>query len=367
MNNIVTLFLDFFKFMWIRRSPSLPFTKAGFAFIFLSLPTGPLVEFLLSYEGVSAGLKLETTESLPSIIRYFFLGFGGILIIYGLFIHRKHLKKIGEETSRKRVVIIEHRGLTVPINISVKDAVPIDYIGRREAILIDQTPFVDGNNKVAYPDRSLKEVTSIREKVDDRIKEVDKDDVIIVYGGIASVPFTFLTGYLIDDDNKVSVFDWDRVKGSWRAISSCNRHKEAKVTGLAEAKDAEEIVVALSVSYAVDLDAISRCFPDLPLVHMDTEDHQPNNHWDKDQQDKWVEQFIGIIRSLGHIKKIHLIIAAQNSVAFQLGRSYDRRNCPDLLVYQYERDEEYAYPWAVEVPRKGNGARIIMRDAISIT
>ena len=349
--------------MWIRRSPSLPFTKAGFAFIFLSLPTGPLVEILLSYEGISAGLKLETTESLPSIIRYFFLGFGGLLIIYGLFVHRKHLKKLEEETSRKRVVIIEHRGWTAPINVSVKDAVPIEYIGRREAILIDQTPFVDGNNKVAYPERSLEEVVRIREKVDDRIKDVEKDDVIIVYGGVASVPYTFLTGYLIDDDNKVNVFDWDRIKETWREISSCNRHKEATITGLAAAKDAEEIVVVLSVSYAADLEAISRCFPSLPLVHMDTEDYQPNNHWDKDQQDKWVEQFIRITRSLGSLRKIHLIIAAQNSVVFQMGRRYDRRNCPDVLVYQYERDEEDAYPWAVEVPRTGNGAQIIMRNA----
>lgn len=38
--------------------------------------------------------------------------------------------------------------------------------------------------------------------------------------------------------------------------------------------------------------------------------------------------------TLAGVKVIHLILAAQNSVVFNLGRRYDKRNVPDIVVYQ---------------------------------
>ncbi|HLP66409.1 MAG TPA: SAVED domain-containing protein, partial [Rhizobium sp.] len=58
---------------------------------------------------------------------------------------------------------------------------------------------------------------------------------------------------------------------------------------------------------------------------------------------------------------IHLILAAQNSVAFNLGRRYDKRNLPGVIVYQYEANSEKKYPWGVRMPVHGETTPSITR------
>jgi hypothetical protein len=62
------------------------------------------------------------------------------------------------------------------------------------------------------------------------------------------------------------------------------------------------------------------------------------------------------------VKVIHLILAAQNSVAFNLGRRYDKRNLPHLIVYQFERGAEKKYPWGVRMPVSGQRAADVVTN-----
>jgi hypothetical protein len=54
-----------------------------------------------------------------------------------------------------------------------------------------------------------------------------------------------------------------------------------------------------------------------------------------------------------YLKRIHVVMAAPNSVVFNFGRRYDKRNLPELVVYQYERGQQPAYPWGVLMPVAG--------------
>lgn len=363
MKEVFLAGIDYFKTKMLRLSPATIYVSAGMFLGGLALATGQFFEFKASYGPIGIGFGFADRQTWPIGIQYGLLILGLISIGYGLiFVHPRHLKRVEEATQRQRVVVVDHRGLTFAVNKTVFESVPPEFLGRREEIPIDQTPYVSGNSRVDDPEKSLEEVLHIRRDIDSRVKAVDKKDVTVIYGGLASVPFTFLTGYLIDDDNDVEVLDWDRFKGKWHHIKPIGCEiQEATISGLEEARSAEEVVVAVSISYKADLPALAKAFPGLPLVHMDSGDYQPNNHWDKTQQQRWAEQFVTLIRALGGAKKIHLTIAAQNSVVFTLGRTYDRRNCPPLCLYQYERDEDPAYLWAVEVPRLGNKAQIVRR------
>ncbi len=359
MSGTTQSFFDFLKFLYVRRSPSMPFIKVGFFLISSALSVGFFFDFEISYGPLAVSLGGSDRQAWPVIIQWLMFATGFFSLIVGLIVQWRQVKILWEDAQRKRLVTVEHRGLTASINGTVSNSIPPEFIGRREEISIDQTPYVSGNNRVDDPEKSLEEVLHIRRDIDGRVKTVDKKDVTVIYGGLASVPFTFLTGYLIDDDNDVEVMDWDRFKGKWFHIKPKGKEvKDVVISGLKEAETAEEVVVAVSISYKADLPALAKAFPGLPLVHMDSGDYQPNNHWDQNQQQRWAEQFVNLIRALGGVKKIHLTIAAQNSVAFTLGRNHDRRCSPAVYVYQYERDEDPAYPWAVEVPRKGNCANI---------
>lgn len=68
------------------------------------------------------------------------------------------------------------------------------------------------------------------------------------------------------------------------------------------------------------------------------------------------------------VKRIHLFIAAPNSVVFTLGRHLDDRLHPEVLVYQYERSASPPFPWAVKMPTHGQSvAQIVRSGAIPIS
>jgi len=46
-----------------------------------------------------------------------------------------------------------------------------------------------------------------------------------------------------------------------------------------------------------------------------------------------------------------------------LGRRYDRRNLPNLFVYQYERSRSIKYPWSVRIPVIGQAPEIVHTTA----
>ena len=62
-------------------------------------------------------------------------------------------------------------------------------------------------------------------------------------------------------------------------------------------------------------------------------------------------------------RRIHLVLAAPNSVVFRLGRSYDKRNLPPVVVYQFENGSLPAYPSGVDTPVAGASRATIVRTA----
>lgn len=57
-------------------------------------------------------------------------------------------------------------------------------------------------------------------------------------------------------------------------------------------------------------------------------------------------ELLGDLMAKG-VGRVHLFIAAPNSVVFTLGRHLDDRLHPEVLVYQYERSASPPFPWAV--------------------
>lgn len=132
----------------------------------------------------------------------------------------------------------------------------------------------------------------------------------------------------------------------------------SKITG-----QVEEVVLALSISYPVDEPGIATTFPGLPILHMKMNNLSSNAHWSLEKQSALAEQFLQILKELSAkgAKTIHLIIAAPNSVVFNLGRIYDRRLLPSAIVYQYERSSIPAYPWGVALPSHAQDEPSIFR------
>jgi hypothetical protein len=72
------------------------------------------------------------------------------------------------------------------------------------------------------------------------------------------------------------------------------------------------------------------------------------SHWSEAKQLALADQFFDTLKQLDAlgVQQIHLALAAQSSVVFNLGRRYDKRNLPRVVVYQFEKGQGTRYPWA---------------------
>ncbi|MDE1568254.1 SAVED domain-containing protein [Aquabacter sediminis] len=266
-----------------------------------------------------------------------------------------------ERLSRKKVFVIEGRGLRDDDGSPLKAAIPDSIAGLRMDYLLDLRQHKDG--VIVEPEDLLHRIGAMKTFFHQAQKGNDRSDLTTVYGGLTAVPFTFLTGVLLDDEGDVVVMDWDRTASRWRLLDGSDDGLRFEVTGLEEARGARDVVLAVSASYLVKSEDLATTFTH-PVVRATLTDFQ-SSHWSKTKQSAMAEQFLGVVKKLDAmgIGRIHLVVAAQNSIVFNLARRYDKRNLPNVTVYQFERAQDTRYPWGVEMPVAGIGTSRVVHVA----
>lgn len=260
--------------------------------------------------------------------------------------------------SQKRVIVIEGRGLRDDDGSPLDQAVRKKVDGQIVPVLLDLRNRLDG--KVIEPERALAEISTLHRSVLQHKKGIDRSDLTVVYGGLTSVPYTFYTGVLLDDEGDICLYDWDRVQEAWRSLEMEDDGSMFDVSGIDSVSGVKEVVVALAFSYAIDERDLKSTFS-YPVVRLTLDGLSSDSHWSQKKQNRLAQQFFEVAKQLSAqgVKRIHLVLAAPNSAVFTFGRRYDKRNLPELIVYQFERGTDPAYPWGVLMPVSGNKEAII--------
>lgn len=252
---------------------------------------------------------------------------------------------------RRRLLVVEQRGLQARFATPLKDALPPGLVGQRVEKVIDTTPyFRDG--VLADFGTAFMHVREARGTLRMGLGDTPPSDVTVVYGGVAPVPLTFLTGTYFDDLSRVVIMDWDRASNAWRALDG-----DDNGDGLSEPDPSlvppgtDEVGLTISVSYAVDEDAARRILPGCPLLAMRMGRVEVGNHWSETKQRRMAEAFVRVMAKLADrgVRRVHLFLAAPNSVVFRLGRHLDR-NWPAVQVYQREPGDAVRFPWSIGMP-----------------
>jgi hypothetical protein len=341
--------------LWVmrRRSPAIHVMRAGVAVIGVALAAGFIVNIVIPVGGGLLQVGVNTGDGLPFALILTVVLLGALLTLGGAGFEFLRYRDEQERLSRKVVLVIEGRGLRDGPGRPLTEAVPEAIDGRRQSYPLDLRLSIE-DGRVVLPEAVLPRLLNLNEAVARSLADHDRRDVSIVYGGLTSVPFTFLTGVLLDDEDSISVLDWDRTNETWRSLDAPDDGKRFVVTGL-ETAVGDDVVVAVTVSYPV-LDAnLLKAFPGMPIVRMDLDDNGQNAHWSSAKQAALADQFLAVANRLegNGVRKLHLVLSAQNSVAFRFGRIYDKRNLPSINVYQFERDAMPPYPWSVAMPVSG--------------
>lgn len=211
------------------------------------------------------------------------------------------------------------------------------------------------NNILESPENALIEVN---DGINTFLKNIKShnNDVILYYGGLIAVPFSFYTGMEVDDRYPITVFDYDRNDEKWKEIKEMiNPEFSPNISIENNGNNSGNSIISIGVSYPINEDEIQSNFPNYPISKIAIDPININNHWDLMFQKELQSKFFELAQKLGvsGTKTIHLILAAQNSVSFNLGRCYDNRNLPEIIVYQYEKGNEIRYPWGIKMKTSG--------------
>lgn len=278
-------------------------------------------------------------------------------------------------TVRKKVVVVEGRGLRKVTTTPLHKVVAEHFSGKIDTLTIDITQRIRDGEVICPQDTFNNNIKPLVSNIATRIDGIDHQDLTLVYGGFLPVPFTFYIGAILDDNGPASVFDWDRAQEKWRLIDNTADDDHAGFTVMEEPKDhsspAEDVVLAVSVSYLADIAGIRRTFPHYPMSHLTLDSMEFGNHWSLSKQSRLALQFTEYAKLLTArgAKRIHIILAAPSSIALNFGRRYDNRNLAQAIVYQYENSHAMTYPWAVEIPAHGKreGSLLMTPEPISFS
>lgn len=338
----------------ILPRPGALLIRTGLALVALGLLGGLATVLSFPLRGEQFYFQLDTNGGTPLLLSTVVVFFGLASLVAGSLWSYGHYRAEQSRLSNQRVVVVELQGLRAGPSTPLSEAVPSRLKGRRERLVIDVRGPRDG--EVSDPEAALENLESLPTELKRRRDGFDDRDIAVVYGGLASVPFLFLAGVLIDDETSVEIMDWDRHRSEWRELTEEDDGKRFEIDRSSGSLGTEtEVVVALSVSYEIDPANIARKFPNTPLVQARLQDGKVDVHWSEQKQIELCRQFLDLMVEVGNagVGRVHLVLAAPASLSFRMGRTYDKRNLPELIVYQYERGADPAYPWGIAMPVAG--------------
>ncbi len=347
---------------WCRRHTAWRILfQGGLSLIALGVGTGVFFNVKISDGVRQLVVAVDTAGGVPAIITASLLVLGAILLLVSacglVYDHRVEVNANG----RKKVIVVEQRGLKATADTPLIDAIPRKTKGQRIPVLNDLRQRV-ANDYIVDPQTAFDKVITLPQAIQQYYAGQNGADVTIVYGGISPVPLTFLTGFLLDDEAPATLLDWDRDAKRWRELDGADDGDRFQVSGLdAVPEHAPEVILAVSASYKVDMPAVRKSKGDLPLVHLDLLQGSTSSNWSETKQQALARTFRETLERLEglHVGHVHLFITAPNSLVFRFGQAYDKRLLPPATIYQYERSEDPPHPWGVIVPTHGTTAALI--------
>lgn len=348
-------FMALIEWIFRRKSPALIVMRVGLACLTLAFGAGWMLGVSFPFRDGEMDLRFDSAGGTPVILVYCAFALGTLLLAGGFVWEVVRYRDEQRRLARKKVIIIEARGLRDTSGTPLTAAVPRSIEGHRDQVLIDLRQRVK-DGVIVEPRAALEKLVSLPTDIERRENGLDRRDITYVYGGLAPVPLTFLTGVLMDDEGAIVVMDWDRHIENWRALDGDDDGQRFSIIGLdAVSTDATDVALTISVSYSVDVFGVRQKVGSIPVVEMVLASGSPDCHWSEGKQKALGQQFLNTAIALGNqgVKRVHLFLAAQNTVAFRFGRLYDKRNLPEVTVYQYQREVVPPYPWGIRMPVGG--------------
>ena len=206
MNLIQHFIKSFIDWLFRRRSPGLLTMRIGLACLALAFGAGWALNVSFPFQGGQIDVGLDSAGGTPIRLIWAAAIIGLFMILAGLGWEIVCYTFEQRRNARKKIVIVEARGLRNTTGAPLVEFIPSRIQGRRDQVLVDLRQRVKDGEIVA-PIAALEDLISLPADLKRREDGYDRRDLTLVYGGLMPVPFTFLTGVLIDDEGTAVVLD----------------------------------------------------------------------------------------------------------------------------------------------------------------
>ena len=315
-------------------------------------PLGFGLSLSLATKAFGRNLTISALPSLPEPVQWCLALVGALAITAATVLAIARFRHERSELDRRRVLVIEQRGLRDTTDTPLVDAIPHTIPGRKQPLIVDLRDRIK-DGVVTNPEAALERLSGLPKTLEQMRGNTDPADISIVYGGLSPVPFTFLAGLLLDDESRVTVMDWDRNSDCWRTLDGKDDDALFTICGIDQIQPGtKDVAVAVSVSYGIDVNSVQKAVVGASVVELELSPRSTDSHWSEAKQQRLAKNFLDAVIRIADTgaTTIHLFIAAPNSIVFRFGRIYDKRNLPRVLVYQYQKGREFEHPWAVDMP-----------------
>lgn len=283
----------------------------------------------------SLNLSMNGGESVLSIVAVLI---GLMVLIYQVL-----------DDSKKKAIIIQHTGIAEIPTMDIDSVRPIwDKIFRAITINIECDRFYK-NGIVTDHQEMLKKTESIKESIENNTRKSNPENLKLYYAGTAQVPFTFLAGTIFDNTQAVEVYDWDRENRKWYYLKKSSKTKTKIDIEHPKIVVKNVMAIEIAISYDIDRKNTLEAVGDIPILKIKAQIIAIGNTADIDSQKYIASEFHKILDKYNYVNEIHIFVAAQNSMVFNLGCQISKRVHPKILVWQYERQNTIKNPWAVEI------------------
>lgn len=253
------------------------------------------------------------------------------------------------DDSKKKAIIIQHTGIAEISTMDIDSVRPIwDKVFRPTTINIECDRFYK-NGIVTDSQEMLIKTNSIRESIENNTRKTSPENLKLYYAGMTQVPFTFLAGTIFDNTQAVEVYDWDRENKKWYYLEKSNKPKIKIDIVYPENKIKKIMAIEIAISYDIDRKNTLEAVGDIPILKIKAQTIATDNASDIGSQKYIASEFHKILDKHNYVYEIHIFIAAQNSMVFNLGRQVSKRIHSKILVWQYENQNTVKNPWAVEI------------------
>lgn len=255
--------------------------------------------------------------------------------------------------SHKRAFIFQHFGISDGKTFNIAQARPIrDKLGLPEVYTIDSHQYYE-NGCLKYPQKALDTTLSIEGILKSKAR-VENDNAKYYYGGIAQVPLTFVAGTLFENTSKVEVYDWNREQEKTYLIDSGGESLKFAVDE-PQSVQGNSIAIEIALTYPINHKNTIDAVGDLPTIKIQAENLERDNTSTKEAQESVYKEFHLLLDkySSNGVNEIHIFVAAQNSMVFQLGRQISKRVHKKIIIWQYEAQSEPPNPWGISITNDG--------------